>query len=1577
MEQSQQTGTNDKNPQFKDKNQNQPPLTTQRAHSSDHVNDIRQTVRASSLPTNNIYGLKKNDTGLAQEDRLMNVSNLMRNQTAPRDLNLGERSRVNTYSDLNGQNVGPNLRRFTEDTSRSRIGDLGKRSILELQQSLINPHFRRMTSRMISQAKINAFKTVKSQRVYPESLIYKIKKITMTRKLDPEVGKIKLRIDEFGNQDLNKFAIQQVPGTKNVVDIPSSISSYNTIGRSPSKNNLNSLVSRSNKTERMPGSTNKQDSRSLYTNLLSPTNPLGAEDSSKLNFADDPEISPRVRINETVDEHNHRSTTFGINPVPVIPLKPKLGLTVPTNTSRASHSQDKRMTQPNRTASAEKEETLIVQKPSNGTSVEGRLNAFRKTLKNQEVNQNNMRSLVESKDYPNVDMTRSANQNQEQLLTPTNRIVPKSKGEQKSFLLNESNPIVKTDMSQSEVIPLSAQPNNHKSNNQTINELIANENNPMENLLVSTAGESPADRKELDTALNESNNTPREHSNIESKEGSENINDGEIEDEENDVVPKIDFLKKFKGKDEFSTIHETEEENRSISSKFGTELQFGAKGLGNYDRPFSMANQHRPSKVSKKKRNSIPITIDFNSGSGYGSSTKNVINEVQKYGTEVQNDSESDTNYVAHRTIIPISNTNPKLAPRFSDPSNNIRNQFNFNNGQIAIDTLQIESSTEKTDNSQSYLANDSRIGGPKPDSEDLEKGDHQNTGQLEAKPTKYDDLKESEITLHTNKFEGDDDHEFHTNNDLDAYFDGIHESAKRRNEDSLPTVTDQHQQSHQADDSLKQSVPKNKGNNGQSQLESNDNYNSQVSQPQRPTLTIPTIEPAEVIDLQVTEKCKDVEYIPSVSPEAIWSVKLDSEMLKQIVPNHFLAPIQVFHFREERNENDNLRPVVTNITVPPTEVSVITVPNESIQIQGPNVNQSPNNQTNNQNQIAVPPAQDIKDGQPRLNLNSDSKVLPARSVDINLQSQKDKSTDFKPPSFVNSRREVRDDLTPVGSQRRQPALKNPRTSKRFEIQPSLEPKKITGLENSLDGSKMSYDSQALSKDNIQSLRSNKQEEDSKRVAWAVGNSNFTRQQPQKGQRTRIDFPEPSVNETTVQSQKISQKFVKFQEAPEVEESYESLSYRSLEASLIQPHKSMDDEMTSLANTSLIKLDNEQLQTLSKRDNNALDIYVNTLKDRKKIHNAKVLGSVCCIFFFLSSVLWIVLLKILHDKNSFLSNIIMYPPTLGLYHQVYNQFFFNYDKNFEVFQNANKNLNQQIFPSYHKKIQSLKVISELKLDNSVAMLGIKKYIADMVNELPSQKALKKSAEPRNLALGSSTPTSKTVYKTDLLPSAAITRILRRLEAMKDQMKNHQFSRIEMEEYLQEIQIQSEEMYQRCLELIDNFGRYFIMTNRIWVTSENIFRFYQSKAKEVVDEMTIEHYRRHKHARKNIRLPSLHYKTWARLLDFPIIKISSDRKILMLCSIRVEINDLELKYTGQAFDLYLENDNSSQSAKRNFEHQIDREKFSVTIVQMIHVPPGIHDVELYAMISGSEIVFSNLEVDCVEHLEYQNIPEYHK
>ena len=53
----------------------------------------------------------------------------------------------------------------------------------------------------------------------------------------------------------------------------------------------------------------------------------------------------------------------------------------------------------------------------------------------------------------------------------------------------------------------------------------------------------------------------------------------------------------------------------------------------------------------------------------------------------------------------------------------------------------------------------------------------------------------------------------------------------------------------------------------------------------------------------------------------------------------------------------------------------------------------------------------------------------------------------------------------------------------------------------------------------------------------------------------------------------------------------------------------------------------------------------------------------CCLVFCISTLLWIILFRILSKGNTYLHNTIYDIPTLGTYHNVYTDFFKKYDNN--------------------------------------------------------------------------------------------------------------------------------------------------------------------------------------------------------------------------------------------------------------------------------------------------------------------------
>ena len=56
-------------------------------------------------------------------------------------------------------------------------------------------------------------------------------------------------------------------------------------------------------------------------------------------------------------------------------------------------------------------------------------------------------------------------------------------------------------------------------------------------------------------------------------------------------------------------------------------------------------------------------------------------------------------------------------------------------------------------------------------------------------------------------------------------------------------------------------------------------------------------------------------------------------------------------------------------------------------------------------------------------------------------------------------------------------------------------------------------------------------------------------------------------------------------------------------------------------------------------------------------------GSLCCLVFICSSILWLILFRSLMIKNQQLYDLVYDIPTLGTYHDKYNNFFHQFDTN--------------------------------------------------------------------------------------------------------------------------------------------------------------------------------------------------------------------------------------------------------------------------------------------------------------------------
>lgn len=96
------------------------------------------------------------------------------------------------------------------------------------------------------------------------------------------------------------------------------------------------------------------------------------------------------------------------------------------------------------------------------------------------------------------------------------------------------------------------------------------------------------------------------------------------------------------------------------------------------------------------------------------------------------------------------------------------------------------------------------------------------------------------------------------------------------------------------------------------------------------------------------------------------------------------------------------------------------------------------------------------------------------------------------------------------------------------------------------------------------------------------------------------------------------------------------------------------------------------------------------------------LGGGCCMFVFvLSSILWIILFRSLALKNARVRELVYDIPTLGIYHDKYNDFFHLYDQERDRVLAANTVLQSENMEGFNKAKEKVATI----LTNLDAMNG--------------------------------------------------------------------------------------------------------------------------------------------------------------------------------------------------------------------------------------------------------------------------------
>ena len=416
----------------------------------------------------------------------------------------------------------------------------------------------------------------------------------------------------------------------------------------------------------------------------------------------------------------------------------------------------------------------------------------------------------------------------------------------------------------------------------------------------------------------------------------------------------------------------------------------------------------------------------------------------------------------------------------------------------------------------------------------------------------------------------------------------------------------------------------------------------------------------------------------------------------------------------------------------------------------------------------------------------------------------------------------------------------------------------------------------------------------------------------------------------------------------------------------------MDEDVTSE--------EEENFEFIKKKKNTTGDYDKEEAENRLilKKKMSQLVGSIgCCFFIFIvSSLLWIILFKRLHDSNNYVANIVLNTPTLGVYHDLYTDFYTKFDTNRDKMFDTERILEVKENDAFSEFKGSVGVFLSTQAKANDILLDTKVLIFSL-------NSRNNGNMERNEDLRRILPTGD---KKDIEEQEKLSKIITNIEKYKeyiDQMKDLvKFAKERSDKFrgLYDQVIENlHKLYENCFSLIDLYGDFYIMTNRIWVTTENIFRLFERRSEKVKVEIKKEHFSVKSNSYKNIVLNELNYLIGAKIPNIELT-IEIDEPSDFLCEVSYMIKNDDLTMVDNVYNLYLiEDEKFSSVIKTNsdFNYRIQGKNDINSFDSYFSLGKGTHKLELYAKLKKGNVGFADINIECLEFLQYPRIREYEK
>lgn len=104
-----------------------------------------------------------------------------------------------------------------------------------------------------------------------------------------------------------------------------------------------------------------------------------------------------------------------------------------------------------------------------------------------------------------------------------------------------------------------------------------------------------------------------------------------------------------------------------------------------------------------------------------------------------------------------------------------------------------------------------------------------------------------------------------------------------------------------------------------------------------------------------------------------------------------------------------------------------------------------------------------------------------------------------------------------------------------------------------------------------------------------------------------------------------------------------------------------------------------------------------------------------------------------------------------------------------------------------------------------------------------------------------------------------------------------------------------------------YGDFYVMTNRIWVTTENIYELFEKKSSRIYEEMNKNHIDNMDMKFKNLKIDDISHKITSIIPINEEMKIEVEDDTILDCSVEFQVDNSDLIAVDNKFDLFLVKD----------------------------------------------------------------------